>query len=149
MANREKGEVEIEVKGKTYVLALDINAMAWLEDRLSTPEREISFHQFYDRIEKHKKISDIRLILWAALQKHHPASTVEDAGNVMQAAGGLIGFSETLRQKISQLSAATVPDREDMEALGVKSNGTGNPRKAQPGRRGRGGHSTSTRAASV
>lgn len=151
VANRLKGEVDIQVGAKTYTLCMDINALAWLEERYSTPEQEVSFPQLLDRMEKSKRITDIRTMMCAALQKHHPGITIEEAGDVMQATGGLTSFASQLHQKIRDLRKSTVPDPKDLEALTAGPNGnSANPPIAQTRKRpGRGARSSSTRAASV
>ena len=137
MANREKGEVSITIDGTPYTLYLDLNAMALLEDYFSTDKRPVTFDEVVERLNA-GSIRHIRAFFWAALQFHHPAITVMQAGDLIQRGGGLAAFGNQLMA----LTTSTQPDQEDLQALGVDPKA--NPRKAQAARRVRGGNSTPT-----
>jgi len=140
MANRERGEVMLEVGGQTYVLALTTNAMCELEDQLSTPEQTVTFLDVLQQVSR-RSVRAVRALTWAALREHHPTMNVKDAGNLIQAAGGLIAFMPTAELIIQTAQ----PDREDVEAAATVN---GRPLKARTAR-GTGAISTSSPAASA
>lgn len=141
MANRDKGEIDIQVDGTTYRLIMDINALIELEDLYSTPEKEVRFAELIPHLMR-GSLRHIRAAVWASLRAHHPEMTVEDAGRLIQAAGGLAGFAQHLKQ----LMNTTGPDARDATEL---SGGARRPRKAQAGKRGTGENSSSPLAASA
>jgi|SRR6478735_4549944 len=144
MANRELGEVDITINGATYTLVLNTNAMVLLEDRFSTKDHEVTFDQVLARVSA-GSVRHIRAFVWAALQAHHRELTIEQVGDLIQAAGGLQGFTNQLITMV----AGTRPEPEDLATVGVRP---GNPRKAQArnGRaHGTGARSSATRAASA
>lgn len=106
MSNRERGTVTVEVDGTTYTLVLDVNAIVELEDLFG-----VEFEQVIARVGKNS-VKHIRGLVWAALQRHHAGMTVQQAGDWIEAAGGLQG----LGQKLSGLAASTTPHKEDVPA---------------------------------
>jgi hypothetical protein len=134
MANREKGEVSLDIGGASYTLCLDINAMCRLEDMFSTPAREVTFQDILMRVQRNS-ITHIRAVLWAAFLKHHPEFTLDEVADVVRLSGGLDPFV----QKIEALGIGATPDQKDIKTSGV--NGT-NPHKAQRARRGADGTGT-------
>lgn len=116
MANRQRGEVALEMDGKTYTLVFDMNALCCLEDLFSTPEREVVFQDVLKMASK-GSARHIRGIVWASLQRHHPEVSLSQSTDLIEAAGGFEGFGE----KLQQLADSTQPDPEDR----------GRPRKAQ------------------
>lgn len=138
MANRQNGEVSIEIDGKTYTLALTIDAMVALEDAFSTPTKPMTFQEVIDRSDA-GSIKHLRGLLWAVLQAHHPAITIKDVSPLVQKAGGL----GAITLKLMELAKSTQVDPKDLEALGIKSGA--NPPQAQDDDKtsGTGGNSTS------
>jgi len=124
MANRERGEVSVEIEGKTYTMTLDLEALCHLEDHFSTPAREYAFPELLERAGK-GSARHIRGIVWASLQRHHKGITLEETSDIIQASGGLAGFSE----KLNALAGSTRPDAEDEKELGGGKKPR--PRKAQ------------------
>jgi hypothetical protein len=135
VANREKGEVSLEIGETSYTLYLDLNAMALLEDYFSTPQKDVTFDEVLQRVNR-GSVRHIRAFVWAALQYHHPTITVKEAGDLVQKGGGLVEFG----RKVQALGTSTIPDPDDLQVLGVN----GNPPQAQAAKRRRGGISTST-----
>lgn len=85
MANPHRGEVELKAGEKTYTLVYTINALCELEE-----ETGKSVDLLIAEINTDKpKLSAIRALFWAGLRTHHKM-TVEEAGEVMQAAGPVL-----------------------------------------------------------
>lgn len=141
MVNRERGEVGLEIGGKSYTLVLNTNAMALLEDSFSTRDHEVTFDQVLARVNA-GSVRHIRALVWAALHEHHPEITVPQTGNLIQEAGGLAAFTAQLVAMMGTTSA----DPKDLAAI---AGGAVNPRKAQAGARGTGTRSSRTRGGSV
>lgn len=118
MANRERDELTVKVGGKSYCLKLSVEAMCAMEDRLSTPDREVVFGSIVDGVAR-GSVRSIRLFLWTALLTHHPELTLEDVSRWMDRAGGLTG----LASKLADLMASTRPDPEDLEIVPTKKDG--------------------------
>lgn len=140
MANRD-GEVLLEIKGKTYTLALTFDAMAAVEELFSTPSVVVTFGQVASAVDR-GSVRHMRGLLWSVLQKHHPDVRIKDVGALIEAAGGL----DALNQKFGELAAAAQADPKDLQELGA------NPHKAQGGKAkasGTGARSTSKRGESA
>ena len=75
MANSVRGEVAFEVEGRDYKLVLDFNALCEVEDVLGADGMDLA------------RPKAIRAIFWAALLRHHPDVTVQDAGDLIGALG--------------------------------------------------------------
>jgi hypothetical protein len=123
MANRQKGEVNLVVDGRTFTLVLDIDAMCALEEHFSTPSHDATWDEIAVKVNK-GSVRVVRALIWAMLQRHHPELSVVDAGHLMNDAGGILGLAKVL--KVAMESAT--PDPEDIKALGV---GKANPQQAQ------------------
>lgn len=142
-ANRERGEVSIEINGVAYTLVLNTNACVTLEDLFSTPTREMLFHEVLGKVAA-GSMRYIRGFLWAALHTHHPALSVADVGDLLDAAGGIEAFA----QQLATLTGSAVPEKEDLRTL--TAGRKGNPPKAQGGpARGTGRRSGASPAASA
>lgn len=139
MANRDKGEVEIAINGQAYTLVLDIDAMIDIEERLSTPDREVTFQEVMVKADA-GSVRYTRAFFWALLRRYHRAVTLEQAGHLLMEAGGIQAVMRTLAPA---LTAAT-PDPKDLDILGVKPEKKGRPRKAQHGADGIGAISTAS-----
>lgn len=136
MANRERGEVSLSIGGRVYTLYLDTNALALLEDLFSTPERDMTFLEILERVQRNS-VRHMRGMIWAALQHHHPDVSVQRAGELINDAGGLGALAEQLQA----LSKSTQPDAEDLDALG-HTQASSRPTKAVGRIRGTGANST-------
>jgi hypothetical protein len=134
MANRERGEVALEVGGQQYTLVLTTNAMCELEDLLSTPDKDVTFPEVVTKAAR-LSIRAMRALVWAAARERHPEMTLAQAGALIYAAGGVIGFKPTMDKIIDSAQ----PDKADVETSEVEGK---RPPKAQA-TRGTGGNSTS------
>jgi len=87
MANKHKGEVELQVGDSTYVMRLSVNALCNLESALDRPKDDI----FADLASGKVRINTLRAITHAALVCQHPEVNLEVAGDIMAKAGmGLV-----------------------------------------------------------
>lgn len=84
MANPHRGEVDLVVGERTYVLRMSINEIAQLETLLDKGVNEISAILSDG---DNPKLWVWRAAFWAALQGHHKGTTLEDAGEIMAEAG--------------------------------------------------------------
>lgn len=76
MANRERGELGIEVGGKQYTLRPGVNALCALEDLLDKDLLGVMAQVNQGRL------SSTRAVMWCLLQEHHAAEfpTLREAG---------------------------------------------------------------------
>lgn len=127
MANRERGEFDITIGDTTYTLVVDTDAMVALEDLFTTPSKDVTFDEVV-RMANKGKVKATRAFVWASFLRYQPEMTMQTVNDLIQAAGGLGKFSLYLQK----LAAATVPDLEDIKALGAE---TPNPPMAQAKKR--------------
>jgi hypothetical protein len=85
MANRERGEIAVEVGGASYTLRPDFNAVCELE-QLTGQSYEAVIKQCFEG-----RLSGLRACLWCLLQRHHSAQikSLADAGDWIESAGGV------------------------------------------------------------
>lgn len=122
-------ETVLTVEGKVYRLLLDINAQVLLEQQAG---RDDTLQTVSQRA-MDGSVTAARLLFWAALQRHHPDVSLEQAGDLMSSAdrSALLALGEAMHE--------TTPDPKDVDALGPVTR----PRKAQPRTNGTGGRSRS------
>lgn len=87
MANRLKGETEIQVEGETFRLVFDWQAWAAIEDRFGMPWRHF-VREYWDEMPAGRMPDVLRI----ALMHYRPDLTLEQAGAFVSE----IGFEETL-----------------------------------------------------
>jgi hypothetical protein len=128
----------VESQGVPYSLDLDINGMCALEEVASTDEgQRVTFQEVCSRID----MRTVRLVVWAAMLKHHPDADLKLAGQVATD----LTRSGQVEALMRQVMADATPAPEDATALGMQST---NPRKAQTRRKaGTGPRSTAPRGA--
>lgn len=141
MANPQKGEVPLEIDGRHYTLVLNTNAIASLEAVLSRADRApvVLSEVLFDMARGSQTYT--RAFLWACLRQHHKEITIDQVGNLIDAAGG----GEALFGQLAALKRSAVPDPEDA-ALARKPD-PDRPRRPRQ-RRGTGAGVTSTPGAS-
>lgn len=122
-ANKERGEIPLKVGDTTYVLKLTSNACCAMETASGR-----TFSQLLAGV-ANECLSDIRLMLWAMLQAHHPTLTLLDVGDLIDEAGGVLEVDK-------QLGLVVRVNTEEGKAAPKGRN----PRKARA--RGTGGNST-------
>lgn len=131
-ANPEKGEFGIEIGGRPYVLAMDFNGFIDLQGLFTKGDVVPSVDSLMDRAQK-GDLAVMRGVFWATLRRHHPEITVQQAGDLINEAGGLAKVNAL----IDGAALAAAPDKRDVAALGGADT---RPPKA---RRGTGGRSIS------
>jgi hypothetical protein len=94
MANKERGEVGLDVDGTRYTLRPTLNALCELEDVLNQ-----EFHVVVEAAAK-GRLSAVRALVWSYLQEYHADEirTLKDAARWIERAGGLDVLQETLDQ---------------------------------------------------
>jgi len=103
MANPEKGEVDFEVDGKRYILSYSVNAICALEEK--TGKSVLQIQQDIGRWARNRaemKISTVRTLFWAGLLDHQKTTTIEEAGVLMQDAGGLVVIFTLVMQAMTR-----------------------------------------------
>lgn len=84
MANPNRGVVEIDIEERSYKLSFSVNALCELEDKLDRPVPEIAASlEDPARV----RMSTVRALVWAGLRDHHEDTTIEQAGDLVTAAG--------------------------------------------------------------
>jgi hypothetical protein len=122
MANPERGEASLEVDGKVYRLKAGTNMMRALEHHFSTSARHLSTLQIV-RLADEGSFTHYCGIIWAMLRKYHADLTMDQVGDLIDAAGG----PKALEPIFSELLLSLVADPADLKALGI------NPQTAQAG----------------
>lgn len=82
MANPLRGEVDLVVGEKTYVIRLSINAMVEAETVMGMGIGDV-IAELQDR----PKLGTLRALLWAGLREHQPKITLEAAGEIIAEIG--------------------------------------------------------------
>lgn len=98
-------DVQFEAGGKTYSLRYTIGAIVTIENRLNK-----SFGQLAEDMQDPKtlRIGTVREMLHAGLKYHHPRISLEDAGELMLAAGGI----GVILPSIANAITAAFPEQE-------------------------------------
>ena len=107
--NPKMGDVGFKAGGKNYVLNMGINAMCLIEQ-----ETGLAAHELVDRLEKQPRLSDVRLMLWAGLQRHHFGLDKDAAGDIIQALRKVKGGVEAYDLVVQSLILCS-PDPEPTE----------------------------------
>lgn len=127
-ANPEKGEFGIEIGGRPYVLAMTFNGLIDLQQLFSQDGALTPIASILARAQQGDLVA-VRAVFWSTLRRHHPDITVEQAGDLITAAGG----SDAIDVMVNRAFDASAPDKRDMTAVG---GGPANPPKAARKRRG-------------
>lgn len=107
--NPERDEVALKVGDRTYTYILDMAALFKAEKAMSDEEGRIvgSSEILFGSISGSNRHT--RVLLWAALQRHHPDVTLDDALTMLAELGGQPG----LQRVLTELRASTKPDKDD------------------------------------
>ncbi len=101
MGNKNRGEVSFEADGKTWTLALGINALCELEDEFGTPINEVFASMDNGRV----NVRTLRSMMRAGLARHHGAVSHFETGDLIEA----VGLTETARL-IGDAVKSALPD---------------------------------------
>jgi hypothetical protein len=124
MANRERGEIGIEVEGKAYTLRPDFDAVCELEGLTNKAFEHVLMECAEGRM------SGLRACVWCLLQRYHSdeIKALRDASDWIERAGGVARVYEAVQSVLKE---------NEEPAVGGKAN----PRKARAS--GTGGRSSS------
>jgi hypothetical protein len=139
MATKHSGEATFTVDDKTFTLRIDLRAWALAQDELTKGARVPSLELIGKRLESDHALT-IMAVFWAALQRHHPLITADQAYDILEQSGG--AGTKALIEAVNLAN----PDTADAQEL----RGAANPPEAQAKEdkpRGAGGKSTSKHAA--
>jgi hypothetical protein len=129
MANRERGEISLDVQGTAYTLRPTFNACCELETLTDTP--------VYEHINAalRGRLSAMRALMWCYLQECHgdEIKTLRDASAWIERAGGLAVVNAALER----LQMVNAPEGEEGHANETNPpsapNGTGETVKSRRG----------------
>ncbi|WP_158617336.1 hypothetical protein, partial [Falsigemmobacter faecalis] len=99
------GDVTLRVRGKDWRLRLDMNAMCHFEAQ--TGEPPFPWLSLFERGEVVSALQ-LRAMVLAMLQRHHPAAELQDAGELIDAVPDVL----------LRVIAAALPRREDLPGEG-------------------------------
>lgn len=107
MANKERGEVSLVARDKTYTLVMTTNGACELENACGRSLDDI----FAGALRG--KLVDVRWMIWGTLQAHHAdeIKTPQDAGNFIDDAGGLLVVANAING-FMQANADTSTDKK-------------------------------------
>lgn len=100
MANPYQGEVSLKAGDKTYTLALTINAICDVEEETGQ-----------DLMGSLRRLSTLRLMLYAAMRQNHPEITRAQAGEIITIAG-----AKAVTDAVSTAIARAFPKTEKATA---------------------------------
>lgn len=127
MANRDKGEVSLSLGGTPYTLVLNMAAMIAAEELAETPTSSPTWDEIVARWGKGSAKAG-RIVAWALLRKYHPKLTLEQAGELIDDAGG--------GEEFAKAYAAAQADPADAKALGMPPTAGKKGKGPQPAERG-------------
>lgn len=121
MANRDQGEVSVQVAGVTYTLVLNLAGMIAAEEQAEAAGKAATWDEIVVRAGKGSAWAS-RLFVYAMFQRHHSDLSLAQVGDIIDAAGGMTGMHRALAAG----QEALAPDADDVQALGKTR-----PRKAR------------------
>lgn len=83
MANAVRGQVSLKAGDTTYTICLSTNAVCELEDLTGEAIGSLAAKMNGGSV----RMTDVRALVWAALQDHHPDADLKEAGNIITLAG--------------------------------------------------------------
>jgi hypothetical protein len=127
-ANPEKGEFGIVIEGVSYVLVTTFNGLIDLQNYFAKDGAIPTIESILLRAQR-GELEAVRAVFWSTMRRHHPQITMEQAGELIQAAGG----AGAIDAMLATAGEASGPDPRDVQSLG----GATNPPRARR-RRGTG-----------
>lgn len=106
MANKERGQVSIDIDGKAYKLVYSTNALCELEDALNRNVNSITTEvQDPSKV----RLKTLRAMFWAGLTEHHPDIDLKAAGNLMT-----IGGASAVMTKVGEAFRLAFPEADEV-----------------------------------
>jgi hypothetical protein len=123
MVNAHKGDVALEVGGKTYTLRYSHSALIKLEKQLDQSIMRIM--QDIGKADE-MRIGTLVAILWAGLQKHHPDLSVDEACELLDEKGDDASVIDVIGDAFQKAFNApgtkgTNPQQKDVNGTGMNS----------------------------
>jgi hypothetical protein len=115
MANPERGEVDLEVGDTRYRLALGMGGLRAIQAAVSTPGHRVTLWEVVQGA-TNGDIEYLSVMVWGALQRHHPEVTQAGADTIIDQLGGLQAIPQVVAL-ITEMMTATTPDARDQGAL--------------------------------
>lgn len=109
MVRKLKGEVSLQVEEQTFQLVYDVNALCAIEDVLDKSVLEVM-----TSIKGMPKLGLVRALVWAGLRRHHEQMSLNDAGDLVMAAG----MGPALMAVQEGIQAAFPQPKEDAKGTG-------------------------------
>lgn len=107
VANRERGEIGVDIDGRRYTLVLNTNAMALLEEHFSTPAHDATWDEILPKLTRKPSVRSLRAVVWAMLQEKHATQfpTIAEASRFVDLIGGVAGLGRILERAGASVSA--------------------------------------------
>jgi hypothetical protein len=105
MANPHKGEIELKAEGKVYVLRYSIDAICSIEEKTGKTFLNVVSEMHNPAT---MTVTMMREILHAGLAEHHPEMSLKESGELLVAAGGVVGAMK----KVNDAFGAAFPKAE-------------------------------------
>jgi len=123
--NSHRGDTQITVGQETYTLCYDLNACALVMDQLGLSR----FEELAERTQDTGMgLSDIRYIMWAGLQRHHPELTVNEVGAIEW---DLVEVGSILAEAFQRGLLRESPPDIEKKVTRQKKTGTGKRHKSE------------------
>jgi len=103
--NPHKGEIELKAGDKSYVLRYSIDAICSIEERTGKSFLRVVAEMGNPAT---MTVTTMREILHAGLAENHPEMSLKDAGELLVAAGGVVGAMK----KVNSAFEAAFPKAE-------------------------------------
>ena len=111
MANPERGEVDLEIGGKTYTLALGVGALREIQKVVHTGDRRVTFKEVILGAAD-GDIEYLAVLVWGGLRRHHKEITLTQVDDLLDELGGMRAI-QTVVEAVNELLLGTKPDARD------------------------------------
>lgn len=115
MANPERGEVDLEVNGRRYRLALGLGGLRTIQRVVSSPAHRVTLPEVVHGA-FNGDIDYLCVMVWGALQRYHPEMTQASVEDLLDEAGGLQAIPR-IHELLNEMMSATTPDARDAAVL--------------------------------